>query len=71
MEDHADCEAARSSKGDDLSIAIHPSNVGEACVGQVFCVTLICVNQVRACVAFVHLSGKGTLQWIPSWSRDI
>ena len=67
MEDHADCEAARSSKVDNLSIAVHPSNVGEACVGQVFCVTLICVNQVRACVAFVHLSGKRDFLWIRSW----
>ena len=58
MEDLADGEAARCSKVDDLSIAVHPSNVGEATMSSMFCITLICVNQVWACVVFIHLSGR-------------
>ena len=51
-------EALKSSQVDNLSIDIHPSNVGEATVGCVFDVAHICVNQVRVRVASMHWPRK-------------
>ena len=63
MENLANGETARCSQVDNLSSPIHPANVGEATVSRVFSVAHVCVNQVRARVAFVHLSERRDQAW--------
>ena len=47
MEDLSNDEALGSPKVDNLTVSTHHPNVGGAAVGQNFCVSHICEDQVR------------------------